>query len=146
MRNPTLFLRICYVSIFITAACVILLFEGGMLTPPHIADDASRYVLNIVGVALTLALLPLGLKVFTLSLPRRQGAASVGGYVRWAVVRLTLLSVPLYFNILAFYLLDRYATCGWMALMAAVMFMFVWPSDGRMRYERATAYPQDEKQ
>lgn len=146
MRNPTTFLRLCFAGIFITAAIAVGIFESGMLATGIIADEGSRYVFNIIGVSLTLLLLPLGLKLLTFSLPKRQSAASVAGYLQWAVLRLDMLAIPLYFNLVGYYLLGHYATCGWLAMMAAVMFAFVWPSDGRMRYERATAYPQDEHQ
>ena len=145
MQHPTRFLRILYICIILTAVLFAFIFESQMLQYTPLTDDNARYVFNLVAVALTLTMLPLALKIFTFSLPRRQGAASVIGYVRWSVVRLAALSLPLYFDTVSFYLLDRYATCGWMALMVAVMFLFVWPSDGRMRYERQTIYPNEEK-
>lgn len=145
MNNPTRLLRFCFICIFITAAMAILIFESGLIQLQPLADDQSRYIFNIVAVALTLIMLPLAMKLLRLSLPRRQAAASQQGYIKWAVIRLDLLSIPLYFNIVGYYLLDRYATCGWLAMMAAVMSPFVWPSDGRMRYERETVYPNSER-
>ena len=119
--------------------------ETEMLTIEPVSDDGVRYIVNIAAVALTLICIPLALRLFTMPKPRRQGAASIVGYVRWACVRIALLAIPLFYDVAAYYCLGRYATCGWMAMMVAVMFMFVWPSDGRMRYERETVYPQDEQ-
>ena len=145
MNRPTLFLRICYIATLLSAVLFILLVESELLQMPTINDESSHYIVNIVAVALTLALLPLALHIFSFSLPRRQSRQSVTSYVRWSVIRIALLSVPLYFNTLAYYVFDKYASCGWMAMMSAVLFLLVWPSDGRMRHERETAYTQDEK-
>ena len=145
MRNPTLVLRLSFACIFLTAALVIGLFESGLLTYTTIDGYEPRYVVGIVGVGLTLALLPLALKLLTFALPRHQASASVGGYVRWSLVRQALLALPMCFNLVCYYLLGRHATSGWMAMMAAVMFCFVWPTDGRMRYERASDYPTSER-
>ena len=145
MTNPTRLLRILFMASLATPACLAAIMETGLLSIDPITDDGSRYVFNIVAVGLTLACIPLALRMFTLPLPRRQAKASVTGYVRWAVMRIAVLTIPLNFDVIAYYWLGRYATCGWMALMVAVMFMFVWPSDGRMYYERETAYPQDEQ-
>ncbi len=145
MTNPTRFLRILFSATLLTPLAFIAINETNMLTIEPVTDEGLRYIVNIIAVALTLACIPMALRLFTMPKPRRQGAASVNGYVRWAAIRIALLAVPLFYDVATYYCLGHYATCGWMAMMVAVMFLFVWPSDGRMRYERETAYPQDEQ-
>jgi len=45
------------------------------------------------------------------------------------------LWVALTYNLIMYYLLDFNTTCGYLALMTLVAYIFVWPSDERMESE-----------
>ena len=47
-----------------------------------------------------------------------------------------LLWLSLLYNLLMYYLLDYNTTCGYLALMTVVAYVFIWPSDERMQAER----------
>ena len=145
--KPTIrLLRSVYCGILLTAVYYTTFFETDLLEIGQLAgDDALAYWVNIIGVALTLALLPLALRLMKIPYIRRDiKATGDAAYTKWAIIRLTLLATPLHFNLIVYYLLGCEPTSGYLALIAAVAFIFVWPSRDKMLYEMDVDYVQEE--
>lgn len=81
-------------------------------------------------------LLPLALRLMKFKRVKESVAQSEQNYERWALIRIVLLGIPLLYNVLCYYLTGCEPTYGYMALMAAVCFLFIWPSRDKMEYER----------
>ena len=138
-------LRIIYVCELLTAALIALVFETSLLIPGTLAgDEELAYWLSIIGVALTIILLPLSLRLFKFERVKRAVAKSEHHYLRWSVVRLGCLALPLLYNLVCYYLLGCEPTYGYLALMIVVAYIFIWPSRDKMVYEREQTYSQEE--
>lgn len=130
-------LRLFYFFVLAIAALVALAYELGFATvgaldiPPHV-----HYVFEIAAVCLTLVFIPLALKFFTIRGIRQRIVRSERQYEALSMVRIAMLATPLHFNLSHYYLLDLDTTCGYLALMTAVTFLFIWPSRDRMEDER----------
>ena len=137
MQNTTTFLRIIFCGELLTPAILAAIFETDMLPAGAIAvDEVQEYVFSMCSVILTLISIPLALKLMTFKHVRAQVQQSEQNYRTWALLRIVLLGTPLIYNLLMYYLLSFNTSCGYMALICAVSFFFIWPSDGKMRYER----------
>lgn len=140
------FLRITYCIELLTAVCFAVIFETGLLPEGDwAADEVLNYWLSMAGVALTIILLPLSLRLMKFEKVKQYVAESEMNYVRCSVVRIVMLGVPLLYNTLCYYLTGCVPTYAYMALMAAVCFLFIWPSHDRMTYERELLYSQEEQ-
>ena len=144
--NTIKFLRAIFFCELLTAALLAAIFETGMLDNSQLAEPAGRaYLLEIAGVALTVASIPLAMKLMHFETVRRAIKDNEANYRTWSSVRLILLYASLGYNLLMYYLLGFDVTCGYLALMTVVAFFFVWPSRGRMEYECKLSYPQNEQ-
>lgn len=144
--NITTILRFTFISQLLTSAIIAFLGEIGWL-PTGLLDDGGKqsYLLSMIGVALTIVGLPIALKLLHFSAVRSQVKNNVRLYFKWSVVRLAILYVPLAYNILMYYFLGFNVTCGYLALMTLVGYLFVWPSRGRMESECEMVYEEDDK-
>lgn len=144
--NTIKFLRIALCAEFLTIALIIVLFETNVIEPGMLAgDDLANYWMSIVGVAMVIVTIPLALRLMKNKRIKESVAKSEENYLRWSLIRIALLEAPLIYNILCYYLLGCEPTFGYMALMTAVAFIFVWPSKDKMAYEREVEYSQDEQ-
>lgn len=134
--HPLRNLQITFCLLLLAAALLCLLFETGTLVAGALAGDALlTYWLQFLGIAQLLVLLPLALRLMKFGRVQRRIQSSTQAYQRYSVVRLLLLGLPLLYNVLCYYLLACEPTFGYMALMTAVAFLYVWPSQGKMDYE-----------
>ncbi|MBP3828965.1 MAG: hypothetical protein ILA06_01495 [Bacteroidaceae bacterium] len=149
--NITKTLRYVFVGQLLSAVLIAVAGETGWLPIGSLSgDDQRTYVLSIVGVALAIIGLPLALKLMHLHYVRTDiwgddhdndngndvAAPWQSGYTKWSIVRMSLLWLSLLFNLIMYYLLGYNTTCGYLALMTVVAYLFVWPSDDRMQAER----------
>ena len=135
--NSIKLLRIVFFSGLLAAGLLVLLFETEMLESGALAgDEQTAYWLSIVGVALTIIAIPTALKLMTWKRVKTDVTQSEQSYVRWSVLRLLMLTTPLMYNLLVYYLLGCEPTYAYMALMLLLVFLFVWPSQDKMNYER----------
>lgn len=142
----TKILRITYFAALLTAAGLVFIFETGMLPEGDLgADEVFAYWLSMAGVALTIILLPLSLRLMKFKAVMKSVAESEMNYTRWSLIRIAMLTIPLLYNTLCYYLTGCVTTFAYMALMVAVGFMFIWPSRDRMTYERELLYSQEEQ-
>lgn len=144
--NPIKSLRAIFCAYLMAAGIYVLIFEAGFLEVGLLAgDDVLDYWLGIIGVALTIVLLPTALRLMKFQRVKQEIEKSEMNYLRWSIKRLVMLSLPLHYNILCYYFLGCEPTFVYMALMCAVAHIFVWPTRGRMEYERELTYSQNEQ-
>ncbi|MCR4993948.1 MAG: hypothetical protein K6A32_00990 [Bacteroidales bacterium] len=131
-------LRYVYIALLVYAALLAIGFETNVLEAGVLAgDDLITYWLSLASVAHIIVLLPVALRLMKFKRVQRAIAENDTMYLRWGLVRLLLLGGALLFNTLTYYLLGFYPTCGYLALMALVAFLFVWPSKDNMTYEQS---------
>ena len=139
-------LRSTYLVALTTAILLIIIFEVGLLpTGTRVYDSMSNYTCEMIGVFLTIISIPVALKLMSLGRIKRLLSDYQDKYFTFSVVRISLLTVPLLYDTAFYYLLGEDATLGYLALMAVVAFLFIWPSRGKMEYELENASKQLEK-
>jgi len=144
MKNIITGLRIIYFSVLLTAGLIVLLFETNLLVGGGPLDPGTLYIVQMAGVLMTIVSIPVALKLMTFSKVRSQVKENEPRYCLWSIIRLGMLSVPLFYNVLMYYFLGFETTFAYLALMCLVPFLFVWPSRGKMEYECQFPYDKDE--
>ena len=145
MQHTTTFLRLFFLSELLAPAILAAIFESDKLPAGATAiDEVQEYTFSMFSVVFTLISVPLALKLMTFKRVRVQVQKSEQNYRTWAIMRIALLGVPLIYNTLMYYILGFNTTCGYLGLICAVAFFFIWPSDGKMRYERENFGNQEE--
>lgn len=134
------YLRIWYIAILAIIIPLGVLFESGMIDISFVEPSSIvGYWAMMTGAAFTIIGIPLALKWMTL---RRVKAAIKDNEVAYRmhyILRLYILSLTLDYNFLFYYISGCEPAFGYMALMVVVAFLFVWPSEDKMRYEMAAA-------
>ena len=124
------FLRITYICELLTSALLAVIFETGLLEGGQLADNPqTAYVLEIIGIVLALVCIPLAMKLFHFEKVSQAVNTDDLAFTRWSTYRLCLLGLPLLYNTLMYYLLGFDVTCGYLALMSVVPFIFIWPRE-----------------
>lgn len=92
--------------IFAVVWCVLYetdVFPQGSL----VGDVRAEYILQTVGILLAVCLIPLSLRMFSLSLTRYVRQLSLPealvSYRRWCEIRLVMLGAPVLFNLTVYY-------------------------------------------
>ena len=130
-------LRALYCVVLLTAACIAIIFETGLCSEGNLAtNEVLNYWLSLGGVAMTIILLPLALRLMKFGHVKKSIAKSEENYMLWSVIRIVMLGIPLLYNLLCYYATGCEPTFIYMALMAVVCFLFIWPSHDKMVYER----------
>ena len=117
----------------------VVLYETGVCNKGfHAGNIQLEYILQCVGILLTIGLIPFALRIFNLNLVKRIREypleRALASYNLWSDVRLCLLAVPAILN-LSFYYLTMNTTglfCGAMAMLAS---LFCVPSESRIKNE-----------
>lgn len=136
-KNNIFLLRSVFCGELFSVLLLSLFFETDMLPAGTMSPDADQnYIFNMTSVMLTIVCIPLALKLMTFKSVRAQIKLSEQNYVTWSLLRMLTLSFPLVFNTLMYYMQGFNTTCGYLALMCAVAFIFIWPSQDKMLYER----------
>ena len=130
-------LRILYIAELLLAACIAILFEthllpSGIFTP----SPSQAYTLQIVCLLTTIVVIPLSMKLLHFNRIRTLIHASEQNYATWSTIRLVLLGAVLLMNLIIYYLIGFDTSFAYLALMAVVPFLFIWPSKEKMTYER----------
>ncbi len=130
-------LRMLYVAELLLAACVAALFETHLLPSGLFAPSPSQaYTLQIVCLLATIVIIPLSMKLLHFSRIRAEVHASEQSYANWCTIRLLLLGGILLTNLIIYYIIGFDTSYGYLALMTVVPFLFIWPSEEKMAYER----------
>lgn len=131
--------RIAFFLFWTTPVWFVVFYETGMFTKGLYAGNAQMdYILQNVGIMLTIGLIPFALRRFNLNLEKRIKEIplerALVSYKLWNEIRLSLLFVPAVFNF-SFYYLTLNTTglfCGAMAMIAS---LFCIPSESRIKNE-----------
>ena len=120
------YLQAEYIMIWILPIVLVILYETGIMTEGDYAGDARMdYILQTIGILLTVGLIPLSLRLL-LSLPD-----ALSSYRRWNEIRLGLLVVPVLTN-LSFYYLTLNTTGLFCAAMSLIASLFCVPTRKRI--------------
>lgn len=137
-------LQYVFIAQMVVFGLIAILGETGVLPASNLAaDDGKVYMLSMVGVVFALMYIPLALKLMHIARVRREIKGNEKKYFSWYLVRFTLLCIAVLFNLVMYYLLDFNTTCGYLALMTLVAYIFVWPSRARMENECEITYDQE---
>ena len=139
IKKLLLTLKCMYVVFWTIPVWFVALYETGVLTKGiHAGNAQMEYILQSVGILLTIGLIPFALRIFNLNLVKRIKEypleRALASYKLWSDVRLFLLAVPAILNF-SFYYLTLNTTglfCGAMAILAS---LFCVPSESRIKNE-----------
>lgn len=147
-------LRVCFFALYALAGAVALAFEltdgaGGWFlgADSRGAMTAGEYLARVLGIGGTLVLVPLALKLMSFRAVSLSVASGSGtsdrNYVRWSLLRLVLLFMSIFPNLL-FYYIWWDSSFGCCALIGILASLFCWPSLERWEQE-AGASPEEEE-
>lgn len=129
-------LKLEYALFWCLAILLVAAYEMGFMAEGGLVGDAQKeYMLQMMGVAMTIVFLPLSLKTFSVMVKKqvrnKPEDEALKSYCRWSEIRLSLLLVAVLFNINVYYsILDTSALlCAGMGLLTA---LFCVPGKGRL--------------
>lgn len=130
------FLQMEYLLVWILPLLLVILYETGFMTEGVYAGDVRMdYILQTVGILLAVGLIPLSLRLFSLSLVKNVKQLSLPealkSYRRWSEIRIGMLLAPVLVN-LSFYYLTMNNTGVLCAMMALIASLFCIPTRKRM--------------
>ena len=130
------FLQMEYLLVWILPLLLVILYETGFMTEGVYAGDVRMdYILQTVGILLAVGLIPLSLRLFSLSLVKnvkqRSLPEALKSYRRWSEIRISMLLAPVLVN-LSFYYLTMNNTGVLCAMMALIASLFCIPTRKRM--------------
>lgn len=119
---------------FVLFVCLLLvaLYEAEILTPLEMGSDETLVfgILTLMEL-LTIVVIPLSLKLFSLKAIHRRLVAHKGdALLPWGTARLNMLCLPMLVNTFMYYQTMSPAF-GYMAIILFLCLFFVYPSIGR---------------
>ncbi|MGL5937741.1 MAG: hypothetical protein ACRCZY_09825 [Phocaeicola sp.] len=139
MNRLVRILQVEYLLFWLLALLLVALYECGILIEGgYVGDAQSTYLLQTAAILLTVALIPISLRMFSFSLVKQirqlHLADALKSYRRWSEIRIALLLVALLVNLSSYYLTQDNIglLCGSMVLTAS---LFCIPSRKRMQEE-----------
>ena len=128
-----------WISMYIIAGIIALLFEFGPLKGMAVTEPKVVYVLQVVGVLAALALIPLALRGFKRMVDRldekeypEEKIEKI--YMTCSVLRLAAFSLVIEFGVMLYYLLND--TIGlYIAAIGAICSMFAIPTKAGIEHE-----------
>lgn len=129
-------LQVEYVLVWVLPLVLVVLYETGIMVEGAYAGDIRMdYILQTIGILLAVGLIPLSLRLFSLSLVKNVKQLSLPealkSYRRWSEVRIGMLLAPVLVN-LSFYYLTMNNTGVLCAMMALIASLFCIPTRKRM--------------
>ena len=104
------------------------------------ASDQERFIVSTLLILLTLALVPLSLKLFKFQYVAKQIIETkTDGLRRWGVVRLMVLGTLLVVNTLLYYVYGFESSFGYLTIVVLLTMPFVFPSMKRCIAETESA-------
>lgn len=141
MKNVKNTLTVLLWTVLALALIVVVLFETDVLMFGYYAGsgEQAEFLLTTMMELLTLAVIPLALKLFKfprvhVDLVSRKAEA----LRKWGLLRLLMLLVPLLVNTLLYYAYANVAF-GYMAIILVIVLPFVYPSMERCQSETEEA-------
>lgn len=132
-------LKIEYAILWIASLSLIPLYESNILDEGIYAGNVKmEYILYSIGILLSVGLIPLALKLFSLSVVTRIRNLSIDdaikSYRKWSEIRLGLLFIPSVLN-LSFYYMTMNTTGIFCASMALIASLFCVPDKNKILVE-----------
>ena len=118
--------------ILIVSILLVVLYETEFLEPTDLAHDVNLvFFIQIVMEAVTIAAIPIALKLFTMKkihqkLVKKKGSA----LLRWGTARINMLCLPMLINTFMYYQTMSPAF-GYMAIILFLCLFFIYPSLAR---------------
>lgn len=128
-----------YVVVWLLAIGLFALNETGVLEEGGLAHDGrTSYVLQTATVLLTLCLIPVSLKMFSMALEKRVRPLplpeALRAYLRWSEIRLALLAVVVMIGLTVYY--STLSSIGGLcALVGLLATLFCLPGEARLKGE-----------
>lgn len=141
MKNVKNTLTVLLWTVLALALIVVVLFETDVLMFGYYAGsgEQAEFLLTTMMELLTLAVIPLALKLF--KFPRVHAdlvSRKAEALRKWGLLRLLMLLVPLLVNTLLYYAYANVAF-GYMAIILVIVLPFVYPSIERCQSETEEA-------
>lgn len=141
MKNVKNTLTVLLWTVLALALIVVVLFETDLLMFGYYAGsgEQAEFLLTTMMELLTLAVIPLALKLF--KFPRVHAdlvSRKAEALRKWGLLRLLMLLVPLLVNTLLYYAYANVAF-GYMAIILVIVLPFVYPSMERCQSETEEA-------
>ena len=141
MKNVKNTLTVLLWTVLALALIVVVLFETDVLMFGYYAGsgEQAEFLLTTMMELLTLAVIPLALKLF--KFPRVHAdlvSRKAEALRKWGLLRLLTLLVPLLVNTLLYYAYANVAF-GYMAIILVIVLPFVYPSMERCQSETEEA-------
>ena len=141
MKNVKNTLTVLLWTVLALALTVVVLFETDVLMFGYYASsvEQTEFLLTTMMELLTLAVIPLSLKLF--KFPRVHAdlvSRKAEALRKWGLLRLLMLLVPLLVNTLLYYAYANVAF-GYMAIILVIVLPFVYPSMERCQSETEEA-------
>ena len=136
MEKVSSILKKLFYGILAVALLVVVVFETGLLTPGSLGGDkAAEFPILTAMELLTVCLIPFSLYLFRVKSVRQNLlAAPAQSMLTWGFVRMAMLAFLLVVNVVCYYLYMN-ASFGYMAIIAAISMLFIYPSIGRCKEE-----------
>lgn len=132
-------LNISYVFFWVLPAFLLGAGEFGLLPVGCLVDDQRAvYYFETAGILLVAFCVPLSLKLFSLVLKKKIDNLGIElalkQYVKWSVIRLIILEIPVIVSILCYYLASS-STGNLCMLIGMTASFFCLPGEKRLRNE-----------
>lgn len=132
-------LKISFLTLWIVSFLFVVGGETEILPVGIFADDVRTcYFLDTIGILLTAVCIPLSMKLFSFVLTRQIDKltfpVALNRYVLWNFVRLGLLTVVVFYNLICYYMTLN-STGALCALCALTASLFCLPGEKRLRNE-----------
>ena len=141
MKNVKNTLTVLLWTVLALALIVVVLFETDVLMFGYYAGsgEQAEFLLTTMMELLTLAVIPLALKLFKFPRVHTDLVSRKAEALRkWGLLRLLMLLVPLLVNTLLYYAYANVAF-GYMAIILVIVLPFVYPSMERCQSETEEA-------
>lgn len=128
-----------WISIFVIAGIIALLFEFGPLNGLTVTDAKTIYILEVVGVLASLALIPLALRGFKKMVDRldekEYPEEKIGNiYMTCSLLHLAAFFLVIEFGVILYYILND--SIGlYIAAIGAICSMFAIPTKAGIEHE-----------
>lgn len=115
---------------------MVLLYETELLLPGTLpVGSSSVFLLQVVMEVVSIAVIPVALKLFALGAVRRRLVAGKGtALLRWGTLRIHLLCLPMLVDTYMYYQ-TMWPGFGYMAIILLLCLFFVYPSLARCEQE-----------
>ncbi len=139
MEKVSSILKKLFYGILAVALLIVVVFETGLLTPGSLGGDkAAEFPILTAMELLTVCLIPFSLYLFRVKSVRQNLlAAPTQSMLTWGFVRMAMLAFLLVVNVVCYYLYMN-ASFGYMAIIAAISMLFIYPSIGRCKEETSS--------